>query len=313
MPSAKLSRIERSAANEAANITPMMKNNTTLIATIPIKAGGKGDRRMRAAENRLPAPVIGTTSAGTILMRLMRGAVRNANSRHSADSAVSAEIASRKLAQVPTQTTPQSTWTHNTTDLITIACSRSPCSSPSRSPIESSMRRLDRFCKDRTSQRSFSEGGGGASVVRTVRLNPRGSEVCGSGTGLEHHIEHRRGRAPNTGEAARADHLAQLLLARLGAERRLTLLRQGCRGADHGGGGVTEAADRMHILGDGVACHRFHDHPGAVGRETLAHVSRRAGGIAHVVQAIEKRDEVVSTRVVLGHSALEPRVGADAG
>src|SRR5580698_6132579 len=194
MPSAKLSRIERSAANEAANITPMMKNNTTLIATIPIKAGGKGDRRIRAAEHKLPAPVIGTTSAGTILIRLMRGAVRNANSRHSADSAVSAEIASRKLAQVPTQTTPHSTWTHNTTDLITIACSRLLCSLPSRSPIESSMRRLDRFC-----------GGGDETkrLFRRWRRRKRRKECPTQsamgrgprlGAGLEHHIEGGRGR-----------------------------------------------------------------------------------------------------------------------
>jgi hypothetical protein len=63
----------------------------------------------------------------------MRGAARKANSRHSSDSAVIADAASRKLAQVPTHVTPQSTWTHSTTDLIIIARSRSPFArTPSR-------------------------------------------------------------------------------------------------------------------------------------------------------------------------------------
>jgi hypothetical protein len=48
---------------------------------MPTKAGGKGDRRIKAAENRLPAPVIGMMSAATTLMRLICGAARKAKSR----------------------------------------------------------------------------------------------------------------------------------------------------------------------------------------------------------------------------------------
>ncbi len=74
---------------------------------------------------------------------------------------------------------------------------------------------------------------------------------------------------------------------------RPNFLIAGRGGADHGGGAVEEAADGVQILLQFIASNGLDDHPGAIGREGAAHVASGAGGIAHVVQAIEEGDEIV--------------------
>ena len=59
---------------------------------------------------------------------------------------------------------------------------------------------------------------------------------------------------------------------------------------------VVGAADRVEVVLDAVAGARLDDHPGAVGGERLADVARGADRVAHVVQAVEHRDQVVARR-----------------
>ena len=95
--------------------------------------------------------------------------------------------------------------------------------------------------------------------------------------------------------AARHD-VAQPRLAGLRAEREPDLLRQRGGRAEQRRGRVEDAADRVEVVLDAVAGERLDDHPRAVGGERLAHVPGRADRIAHVVQAVEGRDEVVARR-----------------
>ncbi len=59
---------------------------------------------------------------------------------------------------------------------------------------------------------------------------------------------------------------------------------------------VVGAADRVEVVLDAVAGHRLDDHPRAVRRERLVDVARGADRVAHVVQAVEHRHEVVAAR-----------------
>ncbi len=78
------------------------------------------------------------------------------------------------------------------------------------------------------------------------------------------------------------------------------------RRADQRRGRVEDAADRVEVVLDAVVRERLDDHPGAVRRERLAHVPRRADRVAHVVQAVEERHEVVAgARVSLRRRDLE--------
>ena len=57
---------------------------------------------------------------------------------------------------------------------------------------------------------------------------------------------------------------------------------------------VVHPPDRVEVVFDVVAGHRLDDHPGAVVGDDLAHVACRADRVAHVVQAVEHRHEVVA-------------------
>ena len=63
--------------------------------------------------------------------------------------------------------------------------------------------------------------------------------------------------------------------------------------ADERRGRVEEAAERVEVLLDAVAGERLDEQPGAV-RPSVAHVRGGADRVAHVVQAVEERDEVVA-------------------
>src|SRR5207249_12286625 len=59
---------------------------------------------------------------------------------------------------------------------------------------------------------------------------------------------------------------------------------------------------------------RFHDHPSAVFLESAADVRGSAGGIAHIVQAIKKGDEiVVLARIILRFGNFKTNPIAHAG
>ena len=90
------------------------------------------------------------------------------------------------------------------------------------------------------------------------------------------------------------DDLADARLAGLGAEREPDVLRQRRRRAQQRREAVVGAADGVEVVLDAVAGGRLDDHPGAVGREHLADVPRGADRVAHVVQAVEHRHQVVA-------------------
>ena len=130
---------------------------------------------------------------------------------------------------------------------------------------------------------------------------------------FEHEVERRLGGAAEAREAAARDDLAQARLAGLRAQGQADFL--GARGgrADQRRGRVEDAAHRVEVVLDAVAGERLDDHPGAVGRERLAHVPRGADRVAHVVQAVEERDEVVAVPgIVLGRGQLERDAVGDA-
>ena len=79
------------------------------------------------------------------------------------------------------------------------------------------------------------------------------------------------------------------------------------RGAQQGREAVQGPSERVEVVLHPVAGHRLDDHPGAVGRQGLADVPGGADGIAHVVEAVEHGDEVISAaRERVGRRDLEP-------
>src|SRR5262249_45981023 len=130
---------------------------------------------------------------------------------------------------------------------------------------------------------------------------------------LEDHIERGFGRATEVPEPAGSNDLAQFSLAGLRAERCAHLLRQRGWYAHHRRSGVVDAADRVQIVFEPVAGDRLDDHPRAVGLQGWPAMRRRARRVAHIVQAIEKGDEVkIFFRIVLRRPDLEPGVRGDA-
>ena len=84
--------------------------------------------------------------------------------------------------------------------------------------------------------------------------------------------------------------------------------------ADEGGEPVVDPADRVQVLGEGVAGDRLDHQPGAVRGEGLPHVARGGERVAHVVQAVEERHEVVAgARERLGRRGLERHAVGDPG
>ena len=97
-------------------------------------------------------------------------------------------------------------------------------------------------------------------------------------------------------------------------ERQADLLGERGGGAEERRGRVVDAADGGEVVLDAVAGERLHDQPGAVGVERCEDVPGRAHGVAHVVQAVEGRHEVVAgARVALGRRRLEADASRHAG
>src|SRR3954466_14956966 len=104
------------------------------------------------------------------------------------------------------------------------------------------------------------------------RTRMSGSALYWSGTRLQDHVERRLGRAAHAAEAGLLEHLAQLGLARLRAERQAHLLCARARHADLSRRRIEHAPDGIEVVLDVVAGLRLDDHPHAVARERLAHV-----------------------------------------
>src|SRR5690606_19633534 len=82
---------------------------------------------------------------------------------------------------------------------------------------------------------------------------------------------------------------------------------------DHGRGRVVETTDRIEIVLQAVTGYGLDDHPGPIRLQRFANVGCSTGRIAHVMQAIEARDEVeILAREILRKSHLEPRIIRDA-
>src|SRR5215217_7491913 len=142
-----------------------------------------------------------------------------------------------------------------------------------------------------TSSRSAASRSASSAAERAA-VFCAGSVTRTSWTCLEDEVEGRLGGAPEAREAG--------ALAGLGAEREPDLLRQRRRRADERREAVVHAADRVEVLLDPVAGGGLDDHPAPVRSKQLADVPRSAGGVAHVVQAIEHRHEVVAAAGMAG-------------
>src|SRR5262245_20761823 len=131
---------------------------------------------------------------------------------------------------------------------------------------------------------------------------------------LENEVEGRRGRAADTRETRLGEHGAEPPLTGLRAESRADFLRERRRSADQRRHRVEEPADGVQVLLDAIAREVLDEEPRAVGRQRLAHVARRADGIAHVVETVEERDDVpaLGWEILRGRD-LEPYAIRDAG
>src|SRR5215218_7763268 len=164
-----------------------------------------------------------------------------------------------------------------------------------------------------TSSRSAASRSASSAAERAA-VFCAGSVTRTSWTCLEDEVEGRLGGAPEAREAGALDDLAAAGLAGLGAEREPDLLGQGRRRADERREAVVHAADRVEVLLDPVAGGGLDDHPAPVRSKQLADVPRSAGGVAHVVQAIEHRHEVVAAAGMAGpRSDLERDAVGDPG
>src|SRR4029077_10614322 len=110
---------------------------------------------------------------------------------------------------------------------------------------------------------------------------------------LEHEIERRFGRAPEAGEPRPGRDLAEAPVTGLRAEAVPDLLRERVRRADERRHRVEEPADRVQVVLDLVVREGLDQHPRPVAMERAAEMAGGADGIAHVVETIEERHEIV--------------------
>jgi hypothetical protein len=156
--------------------------------------------------------------------------------------------------------------------------------------------------------------GGGGRLAMPVCVHASHVQVAGlSGARLVYGVERGLGGAPEAGEPGLLGHLADGRLPGLGAEGIPAGLGAGVRHAQERGERVHEPAYRVEVAGECVAGQRLDDQPGAVGVERLPDVPGGADRVAHVVQAVEGRDEVVAVPGErLGGRGLEAGAAADA-
>ena len=121
-------------------------------------------------------------------------------------------------------------------------------------------------------------------------------------------------RAPEMRESPCRDHIANALFAGLRTESQAHFLGQRCRGAAQRRDGIENPANRIQVFLDSVTRKRFYDHPGTIGGKRFAHVCRGADGIAHVVKAVEKCDQVViPAGIIFGSGNLKFYLAGNAG
>src|ERR1700722_7247417 len=106
-------------------------------------------------------------------------------------------------------------------------------------------------------------------------------------------IERRFGGTAEASEARRGNDVSDACFAGLRAEAQSNFLRARRWRAKQGREAVVNAADGIEIVLELVVGKGLDDHPGAIFGERLKNVLRRADGIAHVVQAIKHRNEIV--------------------
>ena len=134
--------------------------------------------------------------------------------------------------------------------------------------------------------------------------------ACGLRPRFENQVHRRVHRAAEALEARARHHRSQARLASLRTQTHAAFLRQRAGRAQQRGCRVVRAPDRIEILLDAIARVRLDDHPGAIGRQRLQHVTRSGNRVAHVVQRIEHRDELVRVAtIVVGLADLEGHVG----
>ena len=100
-------------------------------------------------------------------------------------------------------------------------------------------------------------------------------------------------RHAGSGRSHRLHDVADPRLASLRAERESDLLRERRRRAQQRRERIVGTSHRVEVLLHAVAGVRLDDHPRAVGAQRQADVARGPDRVAHVMQAIEHRHEVV--------------------
>src|SRR5690242_13087521 len=127
--------------------------------------------------------------------------------------------------------------------------------------------------------------------------------------GFEDQVKWRLCGPAESRKATARDDFLQALLPRLRSKRKPYFLRQGCRRTQQCGRSIKRAPNRVEIVLQLIAGKRFDDHPRTVLLKPAVHVSGRTRRIAHVMQAIEKCDEIIvfaRKRFRAGHLKLDP-------
>src|SRR5882757_1707945 len=127
-----------------------------------------------------------------------------------------------------------------------------------------------------------------------------------SRTYFEYHVERRLSGAAEAPESRFSRDLAQSAFPRLGTEPQGHLLRQRCRRANEGRRVIEDAPDRVEIVLEIVMRKRLDDHPRPVLGQRFLDMLARSHGVAHVMQAIEERHQIiVFRRKILGAGLRE--------
>src|SRR4051812_950351 len=107
-------------------------------------------------------------------------------------------------------------------------------------------------------------------------------------------VERGLRRSPEAGEPGVRGHLSDGGLARLRPERVPAGLGEPVRYGEERREAVVDPPDGVEVVLHPVARGRLDDHPGPVGGQRLADVAGRTERVAHVVQAVEGRHQVVA-------------------
>src|ERR1700758_2647653 len=114
------------------------------------------------------------------------------------------------------------------------------------------------------------------------------------GAHLEYSVCGGGGNSPELGETTGHHHISQLVVGRDRAECSTPLGDRVWRAAQYRKSREC-TPDRVKILLSALTSHWLDDHQRAVRGETLACVPDGPGGVAHIVQAVEKSDQIISS------------------